>query len=1855
MPNGYKITRIGKPLKLPEPTPTRAQVPPPTIEAKVAPSTMPDISLIGEPGRGWEIPYPVILETGETIEARLRPDGSVWAGAEQIGTVDPTTGAFTRREPTTLEYLGQALGQAGSKAMEYAFKPFEYFEEYFAKPIAMALTAPGWIEEAPEARLDWDTIQQWFNPEGEFREAYTKWEAPKFLKGTMELLPWFAIPPVARVAAWAGKAGKAGQVVAKAMSPAVKAELAAGKLITLPLKGVGKLAGRIMVRPKELTAPALPDVKELVLDTLARHPERLRAGTHIEESFLKANILKNKGDNVAQQAREVLLGPLYRWGLMDDIFKIKDVPIPGTPFKQRLCTSPYIKPKKSAGGSMAMRDILQFPDRYQWVGAEGEYARNWRNLYTDLVETMKKFRRENIEAPLNEMAFAEGESWIPSRVIGRFNKKTGEIEHLEPLIYSRGRRPGALTPSWRKRKFKSQWQALKEGWIYAPEDAVLDTFIIENYNMAIGDQAVKLLRELGLAGKTPLEIMDKSIRASVEAVGNEIKDLNYIKNVALSVKRGVIKIPGATYRAVAKRDPEAARSLRAILDQRASRMTMLEREVASLQSRLASEVEAASGLKIAEVSSQAGSGKTIAVAADPSKKYVFKFKVVEAEEPIASHTTSFNPNPDFPKKLQPRLRARAMPRDQVDRMARELDPEALLIDTHRLDSGSMIIGADGVIESGNGRIIAIRRAIEEYPERYAAYRRQLEETAGVYGIDLKKLKEMKNPVLVRVRQTEVDRVKFVREANESVSAVMSKVELAFADSHFIPEASLTRLQIEGKESLESALKDIANSDFVRDFLSRVPAVERGQFLAADGTVSLEGIKRISGAILAKAFEGGFGLRLVEKSLEAINPTSKLIITGLAGSAGDLAKLGVAIKRGTTDDAYYIALDLAEAAERYLRAKEGGILIEQVIQPSLFNPGTTPIQEALIRALEERAKSATKIRDFIRQYVDGVMALPPPGQAAMPGFAPPTREGLLGRIIGKEIPKSPVLKPARAEVPAPGKAVEPKMRLEEPPKKEPPKKKPPKKKPEEVKPVEVPEEMVPPEATLEREAYLREFVPGYERELSLEGLLRNLNERLVVSKGMARELQPQFLAARERAVSAAIHEGRIIDMPAFRNRIFTDIPNPLNPKGPPLMTGREVAERITKIYGPEKVSAIIKTASKMARFGVTVKAALDLSWMFIQGSLVLGYDASRWAVGKKSTAWFNGTRAMLQTIFDPKYAGDFMAKHPALAKRCAEMGVVLERETEFIQTAQMQQMIKKVPHVGKFLGTLIKHTYGRAGAGFSTGGKVARMTMVEQLEKSWLSSGKSPNELGELVNKLSGVISSAELGVSPTRRALESALLFAPRYTRAYLMVMRDLFRGTATGAEVRKAMAGMMVGGTLSYVTLCTILGQEPKLNPAPKSLGGDGAEFMAFKIGNSVIGLPGFWYSTIRMLAAVSASAEEDPERLISLNWRENDFLRWAMGRTSPIVRAADEIVEGRDFLGRRLDDPEDWFGQFSEYFMTIAAVNLRTRHPNEEEGKFRRFGAELLGLRAFPRSDWAKLTDMKEEYAHTEFKKPFDQLNMEDRDKLLAKYPDYKALTEEARERFILEKGEDLDIWLWSTRKMSDAIYHGTAEDAARSLLAGQIDYKTYLDTESYLRKVYKGKKWAINYISQQADPEAVEDFTKYLEEQSPEDKALSRYWEIYANPAIRDGVVDWDATEKTQKAFLESLTPEVRDYIVRNKDKWMDDLPPTVKKLALIQVQGREKVEEYYNQPEGRARLDYRRANPTVDAWLILMGRVTKPLTQMALQHLLEMMRTRNLPPLLFPNLTEMVSNIGGMGVSPTPQMAMRPPGKASIVKR
>ncbi|WP_394211185.1 hypothetical protein [Psychrobacter piscatorii] len=139
------------------------------------------------------------------------------------------------------------------------------------------------------------------------------------------------------------------------------------------------------------------------------------------------------------------------------------------------------------------------------------------------------------------------------------------------------------------------------------------------------------------------------------------------------------------------------------------------------------------------------------------------FALVEAKKLIVSHDAAGVANPDFPQALQPRDRSDKKSVEAIKANAKKLQPEKLG-QTDRVGNGAPIVGDDLVVESGNGRAMAVKLAYDSGDaENYRAW---LVENANEFGFSAEQVENYKQPVLVRVRTTAIDRMDFAIEANQ---------------------------------------------------------------------------------------------------------------------------------------------------------------------------------------------------------------------------------------------------------------------------------------------------------------------------------------------------------------------------------------------------------------------------------------------------------------------------------------------------------------------------------------------------------------------------------------------------------------------------------------------------------------------------------------------------------------------------------------------------------------------------------------------------------------------------------------------------------------------------------------------------------------------------------------------------------------------------------------------------------------------------------------------------------------------------------------------------------------------------------
>jgi hypothetical protein len=333
-------------------------------------------------------------------------------------------------------------------------------------------------------------------------------------------------------------------------------------------------------------------------------------------------------------------------------------------------------------------------------------------------------------------------------------------------------------------------------------------------------------------------------------------------------------------------------------------------------------------------------------------------QVVEASSLVTSHGPEMAVNPAFPAELQPRDRTRAASEAQITAMAGALEPERLAGGADAA-TGAPIIGPDGVVESGNGRTLAIRKAYADgTAERYRAHLKRL-------GYDVDRMKE---PILVRQRVTGMtpeERIAFAREANEASTLAMGAGEQALADARRIPDSVL--------DLYEGGTVDLAkNRDFVRQLLRALPESERGAMMTADGSLSQAGLKRIEAALLAKAY-GDPGL--ISKLTEATDNDIKAIGGALQDAAPGWAQMRARALAGELTPEVDATAHLLAAVRMVENARREGLPIGDLIaQGQMFGEGLTEAAHGFLRLFYRdgglrKAAGRTSIAERLAGYLD----------------------------------------------------------------------------------------------------------------------------------------------------------------------------------------------------------------------------------------------------------------------------------------------------------------------------------------------------------------------------------------------------------------------------------------------------------------------------------------------------------------------------------------------------------------------------------------------------------------------------------------------------------------------------------------------------------------------------------------------------------------------------------------------------------------------------------------------------------------------------------------------------------------------
>lgn len=355
------------------------------------------------------------------------------------------------------------------------------------------------------------------------------------------------------------------------------------------------------------------------------------------------------------------------------------------------------------------------------------------------------------------------------------------------------------------------------------------------------------------------------------------------------------------------------------------------------------------------------------------KEVQAQWDVVDASDLVTSNTDSFTINPDFPASRQPRDRTRASAQQQVNEIASKLQPN-LLGESPDVSTGAPFVGAnDNVVDSGNGRSMAIRRVYQEGGEKAGEYRQFVNEQAAKFGLDTDAVNMMQSPVLVRRNTSDMNRDEFARAANKPTAARMSSTEQAASDAKSLPDASLLSFNSEGSMSLHQSQR------YLKNFIAALPKTEQGSLMDESGALSREGKSRIEAAIVQDAYNNP---RLVSAISEKLDNDTTNVLRAVTDKAPQISQINADIKTGDVYD-NTLARDIADATQAYIDLKNTDKNINDYLsQDSLLGDGLTDGAKEILGVLSDNRRSAKAIGEYIQERINAVTGRGNPKQGGL---------------------------------------------------------------------------------------------------------------------------------------------------------------------------------------------------------------------------------------------------------------------------------------------------------------------------------------------------------------------------------------------------------------------------------------------------------------------------------------------------------------------------------------------------------------------------------------------------------------------------------------------------------------------------------------------------------------------------------------------------------------------------------------------------------------------------------------------------------------------------------------------------------
>ena len=417
--------------------------------------------------------------------------------------------------------------------------------------------------------------------------------------------------------------------------------------------------------------------------------------------------------------------------------------------------------------------------------------------------------------------------------------------------------------------------------------------------------------------------------------------------------------------------------------------------------------------------------------ANSGKKYQMRYKVVELSDLQPSNIWFGDQlviNEEYPGDVQ--ARDRSANQADVWSHAANLNPGLLLDEQRAIDSGAPIVGEGNMfVESGNGRVLSMLKAQQDFPEQWANYQEALRNIVGDYGIDPAELDSFENPVLVRERLGG-DGVEFAEDANSNRNKVMTASENALTDANKVNMVTLSNLDIQPGEGIDTFTTE-KNAQAAVEWLRSLPEMERARYSTTnrngDLTLTADGKTRFVNALFATLYATPESMDIIRSFSETADSNIQAVESALKATLPEMARAEGLIRSGSRAESLSITADVMVSAGLLQEARKAGINIHDYLAQQTI-PGMerwTPTQALIAGFMGDAKNNVRMLKDFFNAYGEEVFRAGDPNQLSLFGESK-TREQMINDALNEALarrsrevtnPEGGIPKPSPAGGPA----------------------------------------------------------------------------------------------------------------------------------------------------------------------------------------------------------------------------------------------------------------------------------------------------------------------------------------------------------------------------------------------------------------------------------------------------------------------------------------------------------------------------------------------------------------------------------------------------------------------------------------------------------------------------------------------------------------------------------------------------------------------------------------------------------------------------------------------------------------------